>query len=91
MITLETHLTIPEAVLFRELDGEAVLLEMRTGRYYGLNQVGTRMWQLLLQHGEVGPMRRALLDEYDVTGDRVGADLLGFVEVLASRGLIEIA
>jgi hypothetical protein len=91
MITLETRLTIPKEVLFRELDGEAVLLEMRTGQYYGLNQVGTRVWQLLLQHGEVGLLRRALLDEYEVTGDRLGCELLGFVETLASRGLVEVA
>lgn len=89
MITLETRLTIPEAVLFRELDGEAVLLEMSTGKYYGLNQVGTRIWQLLLQHGEVEAVRRALLDEYEVAGDRLRAELLHFIEVLSFRGLIE--
>ncbi|HEY4597506.1 MAG TPA: PqqD family protein [Thermoanaerobaculia bacterium] len=90
MTDLTTRVTVPESVLFRDLDGEAVLLETGSGRYYGLDEVGTRMWSLLQIHGETGAVCRALLAEYDVPEDRLRADLENFVETLAARGLLEV-
>ncbi len=75
MIDLATRVTVPESVLFRDLDGEAVLLETGSGRYYGLDEVGTRMWSLLQLHGEIEAVCRALLAEYDVPEDRLREDL----------------
>jgi hypothetical protein len=88
MTDLTMHITVPESVLFRDLDGEAVLLETGSGRYYGLNEVGTRMWSLLQLHGETETACHALLMEYDVPEDRLREDLLRFVETLAARGLV---
>ena len=44
----DVRIRIPDGVVFREVKGEAVLLELETGRYYGLDEVGTRIWQLLV-------------------------------------------
>jgi Coenzyme PQQ synthesis protein D (PqqD) len=88
MIDLTMRIAVPESVLFRDLDGEAVLLETGSGRYYGLNEVGTRMWSLLHLHGKLGAVCRALLAEYDVPEDRLREDLEQFVETLAARGLV---
>jgi hypothetical protein len=88
---LATRVTVPESVLFRDLDGEAVLLETATGRYYGLNEVGTRMWSLLQLHGEIEAAYRDLLAEYQVPAHELRQDLLDFVALLTSRRLIEIA
>lgn len=90
MTDLTMRITVPESVLFRDLDGEAVLLETGSGRYYGLNEVGTRMWALIQAHGEIGAVCRALLAEYDVPEDRLREDLEGFVEILAARGLLRV-
>jgi len=43
--------TIPDDVVFRDLAGEAVILNLASGIYFGLNEVGTRMWNLLAEHG----------------------------------------
>ena len=83
------RVAIPETVLFRELDGEAVLLALDSGKYFGLNEVGTRMWWMLKQFGDVDVACQALLDEYDVPEARLREDLTSFVETLASRGLVE--
>lgn len=91
MTDLTMRITVPESVLFRDLDGEAVLLETASGRYYGLDEVGTRMWSLLQIHGETGAVCRVLLAEYDVSEDLLLADLEKFVETLAARGLLEVA
>lgn len=90
MLDLATRVTVPESVLFRDLDGEAVLLETATGRYYGLNEVGTRMWSLLQLHGEIEAVCHTLLAEYDVPEFRLREDLAQLIETLASRGLIKI-
>jgi Coenzyme PQQ synthesis protein D (PqqD) len=85
-----TRVAIPETVLFRDLDGEAVILATDSGKYFGLNEVGTRMWTLLHRHGEVEGACRALLEEYDVDEARLREDLARLVDVLAARGLVKI-
>lgn len=84
-----TRVAIPETVLFRELEGEAVILATDSGKYFGLNEVGTRMWTLLRQHGEVEAACRVLSEEYDVPEARLREDLEHFVDTLAIRGLVE--
>jgi len=84
-----TRVAVPETVLFRDLDGEAVLLATDSGRYFGLNEVGTRMWSLLRLHGDVEAVCRALLAEYEVPENRLREDLAQFVDTLAARGLVK--
>jgi hypothetical protein len=91
MMDLTTRVTVPESVLFRDLDGEAVLLETATGRYYGLNEVGTRMWSLLQFHGEIEAAYQDLLGEYQVPPQELRQDLLDFIGLLTSRRLIKFA
>ena len=90
MTTLDARITVPPGVLFRDLDGEAVLLELDSGRYFGLNETGTRIWHLLQEHGSLEPTLRAMLDEYDVAEDCLRRELLSFVETLSSRRLLEV-
>lgn len=81
------HLTIPEEVLSRELDGEVVLLDLRSGRYFGLNATAARVWSMLKEDMDEGSMAAALVAEFDVTEDRARADIEAFVTVLLDRGL----
>jgi hypothetical protein len=83
------RVAIPETVLFRDLDGEAVLLATDSGKYFGLNEVGTRMWSLLRLHGDVEAVCQTLLAEYNVPEERLREDVARFVGTLADRGLIE--
>jgi len=89
-ITLESAISVPEDVLFREVEGEAVLLNTATGKYFGLDEVGTRMWTLLAEHGQVQPAYRALLEEYDVAPEQLQQDLLDLVGKLVAHGLIQV-
>jgi hypothetical protein len=86
--TLDTTVQVPPAVLFRNLEGEAVLLNTVTGNYYGLDAVGTRMWQNLSQAGSVRQTYDALLREYDVAPERLQADLIAFVDKLCDKALL---
>jgi hypothetical protein len=90
MTTLTTRVTVPKRVLFRELQGESVLLELDCGHYFGLNDTGTRMWSLLTQEGQIGLALAILCTEYDVPFERLERELLDFVDELAAQKLLEL-
>jgi hypothetical protein len=91
MLTLQSTVSIPAEVLFNRLDdGEAILLNLGTGKYYGLDAVGSRMWALLVQHGQIELAYRALLLEYAVTPEKLQHDLIALVEKLAAQQLLTI-
>ena len=77
-------------VVTRNLAGEAVLLDLASGTYFGLDEVGTRIWQLLGEHGSAEPVVAALLDEYDVDEARIRADLDRLIGELHGKGLVRI-
>ena len=76
--------------LYRDLHGEAVLLQVETGRYFGLDDVAHRMWQLILQHGDLRLVEEALRSEYAVEPESLSTDLDRFVGQLVERKLVEI-
>jgi hypothetical protein len=88
--SLRHRVAIPPHIAVRELEGEAVLLDLNTGTYFGLDPVGTRIWQLLGERGRIGSVRAALVDEYEVTRDGATNDLLRLVDELAAHGLVEL-
>lgn len=76
--------------MFREIDGEAVLLELESGRYFGLDPIGTRMWRALDRHGRVRAAYEDLLAELEVEEERLREDLLNLIDQLAERGLMTV-
>jgi len=81
---------VPADVLVQELQGESVLLNVQNGRYFGLDEVGTRMWAALTTAESLQAARDALLAEYDVDAERLEQDLRGLVEKLVEHGLVEV-
>ena len=73
-----------------ELAGEAVLLNLTSGVYYGLNSVGARVWSLIQEPKTVGAVLDALLEEYDVDPGRCESDLFALLHELVDRGLIVV-
>jgi hypothetical protein len=84
------RLAVPERVLFRELGGEAVLLNLASESYFGLDEVGTAMWSALVEHASVASALPAILDRYDADVGVMERDLIGLVERLVEHGLLEI-
>ena len=81
---------VPDDVLFRELQGEAVILNLASSTYYGLDAVGTRIWQLCEAHGSLQAVFDAMQREFDAPGEMLESDLLTFVDDLLTRGLLAI-
>ncbi len=69
---------------------EAVILDLASEQYFGLNAVGTRMMQLLQHDPDVQAAYRTLLDEYDVAPAQLEHDLLALLTQLADAGLVSI-
>ncbi|MGA2383793.1 MAG: PqqD family peptide modification chaperone [Gemmatimonadales bacterium] len=69
---------------------ELVILSLKDGVYYGLEDVGARIWGLLQRPITVSAIRDALVAEYDVEPERCGRDLAALLQDLAARGLIEV-
>lgn len=78
-------------VLFKDVAGEAVLLDLDTETYFGLDEVGARCWQLLTVAPSVAAVLDALLEEYDVPADKLRDDLGRLVDDLVEQGLLRVA
>jgi len=78
-------------VLFRELEGEAVMLDLGSERYFGLDEVGARIWQLLDQHHDVETVVAQVLAEYEVGEEQLRRDLADLIENLVDAGLVTVA
>lgn len=88
-VSLRDSYRISEEVVFREIGGEAVILDMRHGTYFGLDPVGTRIWHLIAQHGRLARVFDSLLEEFDVSSAVLEADLTSLVTRLRERHLLQ--
>lgn len=79
---------VPSTTVHRDLPGEAMLLQLDTGEYYGLDDVGNRFWQLILEIGDLDRIRERLLEEYDVDAEVLAADLEHLLHELVERKLV---
>jgi hypothetical protein len=80
----------PEGVLVRELSGEAVILNLETESYFGLDEMGARMWAALMRSPSVDEAQRMLLEEFAVDPEELRADLAAFIDELAAAGLVRV-
>lgn len=81
---------ISASTLYREVQGESVLLHLDSGEYFGLDDVGTRVWQLIVENGDLDKVEAAMLEEFDVDQPTLSSDLRKMVDELAAKRLIEI-
>ena len=73
-----------------DLAGEAAILNIKNGVYYGLDPVGARIWNLMQQPRAVFEIQNAITGEYDVEPERCARDLFGLLNRLLEEGLIEV-
>ena len=79
-----------ETVLSQEVDGEIVLLNIESGEYFGLNEVGSRIWTLLQEGRLADEILGTLVSEYDVPEVVLKSDVQLFLQQLFSKGIISI-
>jgi hypothetical protein len=72
------------------LEDETVILDVKTGIYSGLNEVGTVVWNLLENRVTFADMRDRILAEFEVTTEECSENLLSFLKKLVHNKLIEV-
>lgn len=77
-------------VLVRELDGESVILDLSNENYFGLDEIGTRMWQTLVDAPTIQVAYDTLLKEYDVSPEQLRKDMEELISQLVDNGLLEL-
>jgi hypothetical protein len=78
-------------VLLQQIDGEAVLLHMTRGEYYGLDSVGTAMWQALEESSSIQSAYERLAAEFAVEPDQLKTDLHKLIQDLVKHELVQVA
>lgn len=71
------------------LGGETVLLDLSTGRYYTLNQVGSVIWEHCTGHSTISDIHTVLCDRFEVSSERALADLVAMVNQFVQEGLLQ--
>ena len=89
-ILLPGRATPANHVLFRQLDNEAILLNLETGQYYGLNEVGSQLWQQLTANPNLNQATAAILAQYEVGQDQLAQDIAQWLVELTNAGLLEL-
>jgi hypothetical protein len=90
VIPFSTRISIPPDVLVSALAGESVLLNLKSEKYFGLDEVGTRMWGALTSSNSIQEAYETLLAEYEVEAERLRRELSDLIEKLVEHELIEV-
>ena len=78
-------------ILSAEIGGEAVMMSIEKGAYFGLNPVATRIWDLLEQPKNIAELIQTITDEYEVSAEQAAEDVQGFVADMLARGIAQLA
>ena len=90
MVTFSDRAAAPAHVLVRFLDQESVLLNLETEQYFGLDETGTRMWQLVTTSPNIDTAYQELLAEYDVQPEMLRENLTELLGHLIEHGLLQV-
>lgn len=88
-MTQNDVLRVPESVATRRMGDETILLNLKTGTYFGLDVVGSRFLELLEQDGKIAVVLHTMLAEFDVKPETLEGDILRLGEEMRSKGLLE--
>lgn len=89
-VTLASKVEISDEVLMQEVGDEVVLLDLAHESYFGLDPVGSRIWELLPERDDLGAVHKILCDEFDAEPSLIENDLLALVQQLNQAGLVKV-
>jgi hypothetical protein len=81
-------MNIPSHVMARQVGDETVILDLASGLYFGLDEVGSRVWDLIGRGNSMSAVYETLIAEYEVPPEALREDLQALVHELCSRGLL---
>lgn len=89
-MNLTDKLEIADQVMAREVGDELVILDLGSGRYFGLDAVGARMWQLIGSGKNLGEAIDTMFSEYEVDRAQLEIDLMALADSLTAQKLLTL-
>jgi Coenzyme PQQ synthesis protein D (PqqD) len=94
MIKLSSAYKKNPEIIFREIAGEAVLVPMKRNtadleKIFTLNEVATRIWNVLDTHTSVAQIQEKIVEEFEVASDEVRRDIDDFLKLLLENNIIQ--
>ena len=90
MIKTESYIKRNKEVFASEIDDEVVMMNVDTGKYYGMDTVGSRIWELIAEEIQVREVINKLMEEYDVEEEQCEKDVLEFLNELYENKLVQV-
>jgi hypothetical protein len=90
MLSFSDRVEVPTHVMVRSLEKESVLLNLETESYYGLDETGTRMWQVVTAAPSIEVAYGELLEEFDVEAELLRQNLSELLGRLVDIGLLRV-
>lgn len=75
-------------IMTADMNGATVMLDIESGKYFNLGEIGGRIWEILEQPTSVKDLVSILVQEYDVTEEQCLEDIVPFLEKMLNRGLV---
>lgn len=88
--SLPKKIKVSDNVLFQEINGECVLLNMESEQYFGLDEIGTRIWELLTKDGDTETALEHLQNEYEIDREILVRDFADLLEEMKKEHLITV-
>ena len=90
MLTPESRLSRSPDPLTSEIDGELVMMDVESGKYFNLDAIGTDIWNRIGDGIGFGTLCAALAQDYDAEAATIARDVTTFVTTMADKGLVRI-
>jgi len=90
LIKSDTTIKQNPELITSEVDGERVMMDMKTGEYFGLDSIGTRIWDLIESPTKIAEIVEILINEFDVSKEQCELDTIDFIRELVDKNLVFI-
>ncbi len=89
-LSLDSTIVAATDQISSDLAGEEIILNLKSGVYFGLDRVGTQIWKWIQKPCTIGEIKKSMLENFDVDADRAEQDLIALIDKLDKAGLVEI-
>jgi hypothetical protein len=89
-ISAKSTFSIPESVAWRNVNEEIVILKLKSGEYYTLNEVGQQIWQVIGDQQNVEGITKHIVDQFDVTYEKAVEDVMTFLDNMLKESVLSL-
>ena len=90
MVAKYDIVSVSQSQVYTTLGSEAVVLELQASNYFGMNEVGTAVWNFLQQPREVSDVIEHIVNNYEVSAEQAEIEILSFIQNLVDKNLVVV-